>query len=170
MRVKNKSRYCKLIGAMACAFAASFLGTGCSENGPSDIVSENQSSKIAGKVAASSGSVKILLEQGRPVDSAYIDPVDGYFHLDGIQPGTYRFKVVGTGYDTFSTVIKIDEHFSYELGTIFLAPVNNIEIDTIPSVYDHNPASGSDIIYLPHDKYQDGSEGLQSQSFDGDGP
>ncbi|MBN1602549.1 MAG: Ig-like domain-containing protein [Chitinispirillaceae bacterium] len=167
MKVEKKNKYCKLIGAMACAFATCFLGVGCTENGPSDIVSEQQSSKIAGKVAASSGSVKILLEQGRPVDSAYIDPVDGYFHLDDIQPGTYRFKVVGTGFDTFSTVIKIDEHFSYELGTIFLAPVNKNDIDTIPSVYDHYPASGSDVIYLPPDKYQDGSGRITiSVSFD----
>jgi hypothetical protein len=163
----KESRYGKVIGAALCIVTGSFLLIGCSENDPTGIVSESNSSKIAGKVATSSGAVKILLEQGRPVYSASIDPADGYFHLDDIQPGTYRFKVVGTGFDTFSTVIKIDEHFSYELGTIFLAPVNKNNIDTIPSVYDHYPASGSDIIYLPPDKYQNGSGRITiSVSFD----
>jgi hypothetical protein len=167
MKASRGNYKCKVVSAVICALAGCFLWVDCSVNGPADTVSESNQSKIAGKVAASSGSVKIYLEQGRPVYSTYIDPADGYFQLDNIVPGTYRFKVVGTGFDTFSTVIKVDEHFSYELGTIFLAPVNNNDVDTIPSVYDHYPASGSDIIYLPPDKYQNGTGRITiSVSFD----
>jgi hypothetical protein len=167
MKTRYKNRLCKVYAAVVCAVTGCLLLASCTGNDSASIVSESNRSKVAGKIATSSGSVKVYLEQGRPIDSTDIDPVDGYFQLNDIQPGTYRFKVVGKGFDTFSTVIKIDEHFSYELGTIFLAPVNIRSTDTIPSVYDHYPASGADVIYLPPDKYQSGSSRITiSVSFD----
>lgn len=126
-----------------------------------------KSSKIAGKVVSSGSAVTIYLEQGRPVDSTVVAVSDGYFCFDDLQAGSYRFKVVSAGYDTFSSVIKIDDEYSYELGIIYLAPISKKNLDTIPSVYDHYPATGTDIVYLPPDKYQNGSGRLiVSVSFD----
>lgn len=149
-----------------------FLVSGCTENATvptysSSPLTPEVKSRIAGKIASSGAGVKVYLEQGRPVDSTMSDATDGYFFFENLQAGSYRFRVAGEGYDTFSTMIKIDEHYSYELGTIFLAPLRNNNLDTIPSVYDHYPATGSDVVYLPPDKYQNGSGRLiVSVSFD----
>jgi hypothetical protein len=124
-------------------------------------------SRIAGKILPTKSSAKIYLEQGRAVDSSTTDPVDGYFSIADITPGTYRVKIMAPGYDTFSTLISIEPDFSYEFGNVLLIPKSDNYNDTIPSTYDHYPQDNAEVIYLPPDKYSQGSSRLFiSVSFD----
>jgi hypothetical protein len=148
--------------------AALFLG--CSEN-PTETESttgdETEKSRIAGKVLQTQSSAKVYIEQGRVIDSAEIDPADGYFELSDLGPGTYRLRIAAQGYDTFSVYISVEQGYSYEFGNVLLAEKKENFDDTIPSVYDHYPRDKSEVIYLPPDQYNKGSERLfVSVSFD----
>ncbi len=124
-------------------------------------------SKIAGKIFQVASGAKVYIEQGRPIDSTMIDPADGYFALNDLSAGVYRLRIIANGYDTFSVMIQISPGYSYDLGGIGLAELNNNFDDSIPSIYDKYPANGSELIYLPPDKYSQGSAGLYiSVSFD----
>jgi hypothetical protein len=124
-------------------------------------------SKIAGKILPVASNAKVYIEQGRPIDSAFIDPADGYFALNDLSAGVYRVRIIANGYDTFSAMIQISPGYSYDFGGIRLAERNNDFNDSIPSVYDHYPVNGSERIYLPPDKYSQGSAALYiSVSFD----
>jgi hypothetical protein len=123
--------------------------------------------KIAGKVLQADSKASVSLEQGRPVFSASIDPTDGYFVFEEVPPGTYRFKITAQGYDTFATTIKIEPGYSYEFGNVLLAELSGESEDTVPSTYDHYPQDNAEMIYLPPDKYSEGSQRLFiSVSFD----
>jgi hypothetical protein len=124
-------------------------------------------SKIAGTILPVTSLAKVYIEQGRPVDSACIDPADGYFTLNNLSAGVYKVRILANGYDTFSAMIQIDQGFSYDFGGIRLAERNKNFNDSIPSIYDHYPADESELIYLPPDKYSQGSAALYvSISFD----
>ncbi len=124
-------------------------------------------SKLAGKIMPVSSMAKVYIEQGRPVDSAFIDPADGYFAVGDLPAGVYKVRIIANGYDTFSAMIQISPGFSYDFGGIRLAERNKNFDDSIPSVYDTYPANGKELIYLPPDKYSQGSAALYvSVSFD----
>jgi len=155
---------CRAITNLAGLVVAAVL-CGCAHDNPAS--GENSSATIAGKVLPLSIPARIVLEQGRPVDSVASDPADGYFKLDNLDPGTYRLRIIAAGYDTFSAFITVQPDFSYEFGNILLAEKSENFDDTIPSTYDHYPADNAEIIYLPPDKYSQGSGRIYvSISFD----
>jgi hypothetical protein len=124
-------------------------------------------SKLSGKILQITSGAKVFIDQGRPVDSTIIDPADGYFALSSLTPGVYKLRIIAGGYDTFSAMIQVGPGLSYDLGGIGLAERTKNFNDTIPSVYDMYPADGSELIYVPPDKYSQGSAGLYiSVSFD----
>jgi hypothetical protein len=148
----------------ATALACIAFMQGCFNDNP---VSSEGVGAIAGKVLPLTGNATVYLEQGRPIDSTTADPSDGYFRLSGLHPGTYRVRIAAAGYDTFSAFITVEPDFSYEFGCIILAARSNYFDDSIPSVYDHYPSDNAEVIYLPPDKYGQGSGRLYiSVSFD----
>jgi hypothetical protein len=164
MLIQESSRqhYCMLIAGIL----ITVLGLSCTSVAPTT-GDQSDKSVIAGKVLQVASAAKIIVEQGRPVDSAIIDPVDGYFCLSNLNPGTYRLKIIAQGYDTFSTLITVEQGYSYEFGNLALAELSENFTDTIPSIYDHYPKDADEIIYLPPDKYSSGSQRLFiSISFD----
>jgi hypothetical protein len=144
----------------------SILLWGCGKENPAS-GDNTHASSIAGKVLPKTIAAKIIVEQGRPVDSAANSTADGYFLLSDLKPGTYRLCIAAAGYDTFSAFITVEPDFAYEFGTILLAPKTENFSDTIPSIYDHYPSDNAEVIYLPPDKYSQGSNRLYiSVSFD----
>ncbi len=140
--------------------------SGCTQEDQNPLGTES-TAKLAGKIAQSESGAVIYLEQGRIVDSAAIASEDGYFVFDDLQPGTYKLRIEAPGYDNFSVFIKVEPGNSYEFGTVALADISADNSDTIPSVYDYKPLNGSEVIYLPPDKYNEGSSRLSvSVSFD----
>ena len=139
----------------------------CTYNPAITETTATSTSKLAGKILQAGSMAKVYIEQGRPIDSAVIDPADGYFALSSLPAGVYRLRIIANGYDTFSAMIQVSPGFSYDLGGIGLAERTRNFNDTIPSVYDKYPADKSELIYLPPDKYSQGSAGLYvSVSFD----
>jgi hypothetical protein len=155
------------IAAAGCA--AGLMALQCTTNhtyNPNPVQAAS-TSKLAGKILPAASMAKVYIEQGRPVDSAFVDPADGYFTLKDLSAGVYRVRIIASGYDTFSAMIQISPGYSYDFGGIRLAERNKNFDDSIPSVYDKYPANGTELIYLPPDKYSQGSAALYvSVSFD----
>ncbi len=128
---------------------------------------DKTSGSIAGKVVQAQSKAKIYLEQGRPVDSAAIDPGDGYFSLENIPAGTYRLRIAAESFDTITTNLVIENGKTYNIGLLVLVQRNKTFDDSIPSVNDHYPQDNAELIYLPPDEYNQGSNRLFiSVSFD----
>ncbi|MBD3239182.1 MAG: hypothetical protein GF331_01245, partial [Chitinivibrionales bacterium] len=135
-------------------------GLSCSEDNPTTAEDTQSVPLIAGKVLQVESGATVSLEQGRPVYSTVVDPADGYFVLQDVQPGVYRLRIVADGYDTFTTIILVEAGMSYEFGNVVLAELTADFDDSIPSVYDHYPKKSAEIIYTPPDQYNEGSERL----------
>lgn len=128
---------------------------------------EQAPAAIAGKVVQAQSGAKVYLEQGRPVDSAAIDPGDGYFSIANITAGTYRLKIVAQSFDTIVANLVIENGKTYNIGYLVLVPRTSAFNDSIPSVNDHYPQDKAELIYLPPDQYSQGSQRLfVSVSFD----
>jgi hypothetical protein len=162
------NRYIRTIVGIGCLAAVNLLS--CTYNqteAPALTGPTVATSALAGKVLPVASKAKVYIEQGRPVDSACIDPGDGFFSLKGLSAGVYKVRIIANGYDTFTALFQISPGYSYDFGGIMLAERNGKFNDTIPSVYDTYPANGSELIYLPPDKYSQGGSGLYvSVSFD----
>jgi hypothetical protein len=155
-----------IILAGCCAGVALFNCTYNQTEAPSPTATATKSA-IAGKILPVASKAKVYIEQGRPVDSAFIDPADGFFSVKGLSAGVYKVRIMANGYDTFSALFQISPGFSYDFGGIRLAERNKNFNDSIPSVYDKYPANAQELIYLPPDKYSQGSAALYvSVSFD----
>jgi hypothetical protein len=125
------------------------------------------SGAIAGKVLQAQSGATVYLEQGRPLDSVSIDPGDGFFSLDSIPEGTYRLRIAAVGFDTITTSLTIEPGKSYNIGYLVLVKRTAAFNDTVPSVNDHYPKDKAELIYLPPDEYNQGSQRLYiSVSFD----
>ncbi len=173
-RMKNSGRMLKsfnrsahsIVGA-ACLAGSILLSCTYHETQMAAPTTATTKSALAGKVLPVASMAKVYIEQGRPVDSAFIDPADGYFSLNGLSAGVYKVRIIAAGYDTFTALFQVSPGYSYDFGGIRLAEKNSNFNDTIPSIYDTYPARGSELIYLPPDKYSQGSAALYvSVSFD----
>ncbi len=126
-----------------------------------------QNARIAGKIMQSDSKAKVELVQGRAVKTSSIDATDGYFEIDDIKPGTYQLKVKSDDYVEYTLNLEVDAGHAYAIGLLVLALKNDKFEDSIPSIYDHAPQKHAEIIYLPPDKYNNGSAPLYvSVSFD----
>lgn len=129
---------------------------------------DEKSVKLTGTVVQNTSGATVYLWQGRAVDSTTIDSADGYYEFASVPTGTYTVKIVAPGYDTVSGKVQLSSDYeNYFLGNSYLIELSKDYADSIPSVYDYSPLSGSQIIYLPPDQYQMGSAPLSiAVSFD----
>jgi Bacterial Ig-like domain len=171
MRTCNPSinRFCQkgVVKVLPLAMAALLMIIGgCSKENPAS-GTEQSGSTIAGKVLPPASGAKIIIEQGRPIDSVVADPSDGYFKISGLSAGTYHLYIIAPSCDSFSAFMSIEPDYSYDFGSILLAAKTASMTDTIPSVYDHYPADNAEVIFLPPDQYSQGTGRLYvSVSFD----
>lgn len=78
---------------------------------------------------AINGGLVFLTNDAEDVVSYFVTDVDGYFELDGLEPGTYTLSIDKFGYDAYSEVVEIDYSDNIVVDTEIIISQNTTSVD-----------------------------------------